>query len=236
VSRPEAPGWWARAVDLGFALVLAPIWLPPLLLGIVAAAISQGFPVFYRAERLGRHGRVFHMLKIRTMVRDADRLGPAISGSHDARITRVGKVLRATKIDELPQFLHVLSGEMSLVGPRPEAPSYLPFYTSPGHSSLRAKPGVTGYGALYFFLHEDHSGPEEFETFYVRELLPRKLVLDERCARELSVRPFRTTARLVGRTVLVVLSESVAGIALGGLLARRSLRTGVGDAAQNSPK
>jgi lipopolysaccharide/colanic/teichoic acid biosynthesis glycosyltransferase len=223
VSPAGAPGWWIRVVDLGFAVLLAPLWVPPLLLGMTAAAIFQGFPVFYRAERLGRHGRVFRMLKIRTMLRDADRLGPRVSGSEDVRITGVGRVLRGTKIDELPQFLHVLSGAMSLVGPRPEAPSYLPFYTSAGHSSLTVKPGITGYGALYFFLHERGPSPEEFETVYVRELLPQKLVLDDRCAREVRLRPLRTTARLVGRTVLAVLSET---------MGRLPLRGGT----QNSPK
>ncbi|HEV8176554.1 MAG TPA: sugar transferase, partial [Gemmatimonadales bacterium] len=129
-----------RVVDVGVTLLLAPIWAPLLLVGVVAAALLQGLPVLYRAERLGQGGKIFRMLKLRTMVRDAERLGPAVSTGVDPRITRVGAVLRRSKLDELPQFLHVLSGRMSIVGPRPEAPVYLPYYTPEGLRSLQAKP------------------------------------------------------------------------------------------------
>lgn len=123
MNRPLAQGL-IRITDLAFALVLAPLWAPLLLLGIVAAA-CQGLPIFFPAERIGRDGRTFRMLKLRTMVRNAERLGPAVSASADPRVTGVGRILRRTKLDELPQFLHVLSGRMSIVGPRPEAPDYL---------------------------------------------------------------------------------------------------------------
>jgi lipopolysaccharide/colanic/teichoic acid biosynthesis glycosyltransferase len=189
-----------RIVDLGFALLLAPIWAPLLLLGIVAAA-SQGMPIFFRAERIGRGGKTFRMLKLRTMVRNAERLGPAVSASADPRITAVGRVLRRTKLDELPQFLHVLAGRMSIVGPRPEAPDYLRYYTPAGLRSLEAKPGITGYGSLYFFSAEQGSESTDFEERYLRELLPTKLLLDERCWLDLQARPFRTTLELLGLTL-----------------------------------
>jgi lipopolysaccharide/colanic/teichoic acid biosynthesis glycosyltransferase len=189
-----------RTVDLGFALLLAPIWAPLLLLGVVAAA-SQGMPIFFRAERIGRGGKTFRMLKLRTMVRNAERLGPAVSASADPRITAVGRVLRRTKLDELPQFLHVLSGRMSIVGPRPEAPDYLRYYTPAGLRSLEAKPGITGYGSLYFFSAEQGSPSTDFEERYLRELLPTKLLLDERCWLDLQARPFRTTLELLGLTL-----------------------------------
>jgi lipopolysaccharide/colanic/teichoic acid biosynthesis glycosyltransferase len=189
-----------RTVDLGFALLLAPIWAPLLLLGIVAAA-SQGTPIFFRAERIGRYGKTFRMLKLRTMVRNAERLGPAVSASADPRITAVGRVLRRTKLDELPQFLHVLSGRMSIVGPRPEAPDYLRYYTPAGRRSLEAKPGITGYGSLYFFSAEQDYQSTDFEERYLRELLPTKLLLDERCWLDLQARPFRTTLELLGLTL-----------------------------------
>jgi lipopolysaccharide/colanic/teichoic acid biosynthesis glycosyltransferase len=192
-----------RAVDLGFAVLLAPIWAPLLLLGIAAAAI-QGRPIFYRAERLGRDGKTFRMLKLRTMVRDAERLGPAVSASADPRITAFGRILRRTKVDELPQFLHVLSGRMSIVGPRPEAPSYLRYYTPAGLRSLQAKPGITGYGALYFFSAEQGSSSADFEERYVRDLLPTKLLLDERCWIDLQLQPFRTTVKLLALTASAV--------------------------------
>jgi lipopolysaccharide/colanic/teichoic acid biosynthesis glycosyltransferase len=192
-----------RAVDLLFAVLLAPVWAPLLLLATFAA-LTQGRPVFYMASRLGRGGSPFRMLKLRTMVLDADRLGPAVSTGGDARITPVGKVLRRTKLDELPQFLHVLSGRMSLVGPRPEAPDYLRYYTPAGLRSLEAKPGITGYGALYFFSAERHSSSADFEERYLRDLLPTKLLLDERCWLDLQARPCNTTVKLLGLTLAAV--------------------------------
>ena len=189
-----------RAVDLAVALLLAPAWVPLLLLGVAAAA-SQGFPIFYYAERLGRGGQPFRMLKLRTMVRDADRRGAAVSAGDDPRITAAGRLLRRTKLDELPQFLHVLSGRMSIVGPRPEAPAYLPYYTPAGMRSLDAKPGITGYGALYFFSAERDATTEDFEQRYIRDLLPTKLLLDEQCWIDLQARPLATTISLLGLTL-----------------------------------
>lgn len=194
-----------RVVDVGFTLLLAPIWAPLLLVGVAAATLSQGLPVFYPAARLGRNGAIFRMLKLRTMVRDADRLGPAVSTGVDPRITRVGALLRRTKLDELPQFLHVLSGRMSIVGPRPEAPVYLPYYTPEGLRSLQAKPGITGYGALYFFSAERNAPAADFETHYIRDLLPTKLLLDERCWIDLQRRPLRITLMLLVLTAGAVL-------------------------------
>jgi lipopolysaccharide/colanic/teichoic acid biosynthesis glycosyltransferase len=201
---PPPPAGLLRAVDLGFALVLAPIWAPLLFLGAAAAMLSQGFPIFYRAERIGRGGRVFRMLKLRTMIRDAEQLGPAVSASNDPRITTVGRLLRRTKVDELPQFLHVLSGRMSIVGPRPESPAYLGHYSAAGLRSLEAKPGITGYGALYFFSAERGAPAADFEDRYIKELLPTKLLLDERCWLDLQSRPFTTTLSLLGLTLLAV--------------------------------
>lgn len=210
---------YLRAVDLGVTVVLAPLWAPLLAIGI-AAALIQGFPVFYRANRLGRRGEVFRMLKLRTMVRDAERLGPAVSTGDDPRITPIGKLLRRTKLDELPQFLHVLSGRMSIVGPRPEAPEYLRHYTPAGLRSLEAKPGITGYGALYFFSAERSSPRAEFEERYVRDLLPTKLLLDERCWLDLQAAPLRTTARLLGLTLGAVIFRSAASLSPAQLEAR----------------
>jgi lipopolysaccharide/colanic/teichoic acid biosynthesis glycosyltransferase len=196
-------GAYLRAVDLGFTLLLAPVWVPLLAFGM-AAALAQGPPIFYHANRLGRGGTVFRMLKLRTMVSNAERIGPAVSTGEDPRITPVGKLLRRTKLDELPQFLHVLSGRMSIVGPRPEAPEYLMHYTPAGIRSLEAKPGVTGYGALYFFSSERHSPAADFEQRYLRELLPTKLLLDERCWLDLQAQPLRTTLRMLGLTLSAV--------------------------------
>lgn len=209
-----------RAVDLAFALLLAPLWVPLLLLGIVAAALRQGSPVFYRAERMGQDGKAFRMLKLRTMVTDAERMGPAVSASDDSRITGIGRVLRRTKLDELPQFLHVLSGRMSIVGPRPESPFYLRHYTPAGLRSLAAKPGITGYGALYFFAAERNTPTHDFESRYIRELLPTKLLLDERCWLDLQATPLRTTLTLLFLTLGAVVRRDSPAFSPGRLQAR----------------
>jgi lipopolysaccharide/colanic/teichoic acid biosynthesis glycosyltransferase len=208
-----------RLVDLAVALLLSPIWGPLLLLGIGLAA-TQGLPTFYYADRLGRGGRPFRMLKLRTMVRDADRLGAAVSTGDDPRITAAGRLLRRTKLDELPQFLHVLSGRMSIVGPRPEAPAYLPYYTPAGMRSLEAKPGVTGYGALYFFSAERDAPAQGFEQRYLRDLLPPKLLLDEQCWIDLQARPVRTTLTLLWLTVTAVCLRGAARLSPAQLQAR----------------
>jgi lipopolysaccharide/colanic/teichoic acid biosynthesis glycosyltransferase len=220
VTQRSGSRVWLRTVDLGFALLLAPIWAPLLLLGTATAAISQGLPVFYRAERIGRGGRVFRMLKLRTMVLNAEQLGPAVSAGTDPRVTRLGRLLRRTKVDELPQFLHVLSGHMSIVGPRPESPVYLPHYTPAGMRSLQAKPGLTGYGTLYFFSAEHGSPSADFEDRYIRELLPTKLLLDERCWLDLQARPFATTLMLLGLTLRAVFQSGSARLSPAQLQAR----------------
>jgi lipopolysaccharide/colanic/teichoic acid biosynthesis glycosyltransferase len=129
-------------------------------------------------------------------------------------------VLRRTKLDELPQFLHVLSGRMSIVGPRPEAPAYLRYYTPAGLRSLEAKPGITGYGTLYFFSAERNSSSADFEERYVRELLPTKLLLDERCWLDLQRRPLLTTLHLLGLTVGAVVLRGAARLSPAQLEAR----------------
>lgn len=218
-TAPAPADRMIRLVDLGFSLLLAPVWFPLLLIGM-GAALLQGLPLFYVAERLGRNAQPFRMLKLRTMVLNAERLGPAVSAGDDPRITGIGKVLRRTKLDELPQFLHVLSGRMSIVGPRPEAPAYLPYFTPQGIRSLEGKPGLTGYGTLYFFSAERITPTADFEERYIRDLLPTKLLLDERCWIDLQARPFRTTAMLLALTIAAVLNRSSASFSPARLAAR----------------
>ena len=202
-----APDWWQRMVDVGVGLLLLPVWLPALALAAAAALVLQGRPVLYRARRLGRGGGTFDMLKLRTMETDADRRGPGVSGAADPRITPLGRVLRATKLDELPQFLHVLAGRMSVVGPRPEAPVYRAHFTPAGERALAYRPGLTGYGALWFYFHdgaEAAANAADFERHYVTRLLPDRLALDAAGGAELAGAPLRTTVRLIGWTLLAV--------------------------------
>src|SRR4051794_31958819 len=138
-----------RLVDLAVALLLSPIWGPLLLLGIALAA-TQGLPIFYYADRLGRSGRPFRMLKLRTMVRDADRLGAAVSTGDDPRITAAGKPRRRDKLDEAPPFLRVLFGRKAIQGPPPQGPAYLAPYTPPGRLALHTEPRGKGFRCFHF--------------------------------------------------------------------------------------
>lgn len=192
-----------RVIDLCLALLLAPIWLPLIASTALVALLGQGRPVFYRSPRLGRGGTEFSMLKFRSMVRDADSQGPHVSCASDARITPLGRLFRKAKLDELPQFLHVLSGKMSIVGPRPESPSFLPYYDENGRRSLNVKPGITGPGAIFFFFQEEADGAG-FEERYLKTLLPRKLALDAHCADRLASQPLRTTLLMTFYTLVAL--------------------------------
>lgn len=156
-------------------IVLAPV------LGLVALLVRLDTPgpVFYRAERVGRGGAPFGMYKFRTMVVGADRLGPLLTRGRDPRVTRVGRILRHWKLDELPQLLNVLCGEMSVVGPRPESACYVARYSPEQRRVLQVRPGITGLAQVRF-RHEEAllQGCKNLEEAYIAEILPRKLTLD----------------------------------------------------------
>lgn len=162
------------AASLGL-LVLSPLFL------VVAAAVagtSRG-PVFFRQERVGKDGRPFRILKFRTMRHDAELVGGQLTVGGDARVTRVGGVLRATKIDELPQLLNVVRGEMALVGPRPEVPRYVALYNAEQRRVLRVRPGITDPASIHYRNESAHlAAASDPETAYVREVMPHKLALN----------------------------------------------------------
>jgi lipopolysaccharide/colanic/teichoic acid biosynthesis glycosyltransferase len=167
-----------RFIDLlvstvGFALV-SPLFV---VLAVLIRLTSPG-PVFHRTPRVGKDGEIFRLFKFRSMVADAAKLGPAITASGDWRITPVGRLLRRTKVDELPQLFNVVKGEMSLVGPRPEDPRYLAFYTPDQLRILRVLPGITSAASLSY-RHEERmlTGPD-WETAYCTAVLPAKLAID----------------------------------------------------------
>ena len=163
---------------LGASLAL--LLLAPLLLAVAAAVrCDSAGPVFFRQERVGRHGVPFRIHKFRTMRADAPALGPQVTLSHDARITRLGHWLRYYRIDELPQFIDVLLGRMSLVGPRPEVPRFVAHYPADLKAKVLAvRPGITDPAAL---AHLDEAallaGATDPERAYIEHILPHKLAL-----------------------------------------------------------
>lgn len=168
-----------RLFDIVASLVgLALLWLPGLLVALWIRLDSPG-PVFFRQERVGRHGHPFRIHKFRTMSVDAERVGGSLTVGADRRVTRVGRWLRAHRLDELPQLLDVLRGEMSLVGPRPEVPRYVALYPAGLREQVLAvRPGITDPASLAFRGEAEMlAAASDPEREYVEVILPKKLAL-----------------------------------------------------------
>jgi lipopolysaccharide/colanic/teichoic acid biosynthesis glycosyltransferase len=165
-----------RALDI-LASAIGLVLLSPLLASIACyIKMTSTGPVFYRQIRVGMDGGHFQILKFRSMVVDAAKRGLGITVSGDNRVTRVGRLLRGHKLDELPQLWNVLRGDMSLVGPRPELPIYVAAYTPEERLVLSVRPGITDPASLAY-RHEEEllAGHEDPEQFYRSQILPDKL-------------------------------------------------------------
>lgn len=194
-----------RAFDL-LAAALGLLLLAPLF-AIVALAIRVTSPgeVFFRQERVGRDGRPFRIFKFRTMRRDAEVRGGQLTIAGDARVTQLGLVLRRSKLDELPQLINVVRGEMSLVGPRPEVPRYVAHYDERERKVLSVRPGITDPASIEFRdENELLAAAADPEATYLRDVMPRKLAmnlsyLDRRNVATDAVVILQTLLRLVRR-------------------------------------
>jgi len=176
--RPLHSGGGTRWLDLVISLAGLVLLSPLFALVAPLVKLNSAGPVFYRARRVGKDGRVFYLLKFRTMVAGADVRGPGITTAGDSRITRVGHLLRRTKIDELPQLVNVLVGEMSLVGPRPEDPRYVALYTPEQQRVLAVRPGITSPASLRYRNEERLLGGPDWRQVYVEQVMPHKLQIE----------------------------------------------------------
>jgi lipopolysaccharide/colanic/teichoic acid biosynthesis glycosyltransferase len=167
-----------RALDLVISILGLLLLCPLLLVLALWIKLDSRGPILYRGKRVGKDGRPFLMYKFRTMVLGAEKRGPAVTYRDDPRITKAGRFLRRAKLDELPQFLNVVKGEMSLVGPRPEDPSYVEFYTPEQRLVLSVKPGITGPTQLEYRDEASMLQGEGVDDEYVSRLMPEKLKLD----------------------------------------------------------
>ena len=194
-----------RAMDIvisGGALLV--LW-PVLVLIALAIKIDDPGPVFYRQVRVGRNGREFRIYKFRTMVVDADKKGLAITVGRDNRITRMGRILRKTKLDELAQLINVFTGEMSFVGPRPEVPKYVNMYTPYQRQVLLVRPGITDYASIAYRNENDLlAGAEDPEKMYIDVIMPDKIELNMKYLREIS--PL-ADIRLILSTIVAVIRD-----------------------------
>jgi len=168
-----------RFLDILFSLLGLIILLPVFLIVAVLIECSSKGPVFFLQKRVGKGNRDFSLIKFRTMYHDADRKGLLTVGQRDPRITPVGYFLRKYKIDELPQLINVLKGDMSLVGPRPEVRKYVDLYNDEQRQILNFRPGITDLASIkYVNENEILSQAEDPEAYYIQHIMPDKIRLN----------------------------------------------------------
>ena len=168
--------FWKRVFDI-FVSVLMLVVLSPLFLVLaIAIKIDSKGPVFYRQERVTQYGKRFRIHKFRTMVSNADKIGTAVTIENDSRVTKVGRKVRRLRLDELPQLLDVLSGNMSFVGTRPEVSKYVEQYTPEMMATLLLPAGVTSLASIYYKDEAELlNGAEEADKVYVEKILLAKM-------------------------------------------------------------
>lgn len=168
-----------RAFDLA-AGVAGLIALSPLLLGCaIAVKLHDGGPILFRHRRVGRGGNEFPMLKFRSMVVNADKLGGPLTVGADVRITPIGNLLRKTKLDELPQLFNVVAGDMSFVGPRPEVAKYVALYSVEQRRVLELTPGITDPASIAFAGESELLAEQpDPERYYIETIMPRKIAIN----------------------------------------------------------
>jgi lipopolysaccharide/colanic/teichoic acid biosynthesis glycosyltransferase len=169
-----------RIFDLSVSVILLVLFAPFYLLIALVIKLDSSGPVHYKAHRVGKNGRLFKLLKFRTMKVNSSNLGPAITQKADPRITRIGKILREIKVDEIPQLWNVIRGDMSLVGPRPEDPRYVEKYNEEQRKVLLVRPGLSSPASIEY-RHEEKllsTQADNIEDYYVRQVMPKKLKID----------------------------------------------------------
>lgn len=194
--------WGKRALDC-LASTLGLVLLSPFLLAIaLAIRLTSPGPAFFGHVRVGRGGKLFHTWKFRSMIAGADKLGPSVTASGDPRITRIGRFLRKWKLDELPQLWNVLRGDMSLVGPRPEVPTYVAHYNEEQRKVLSVRPGMTDPASITFRNEEELiASAGKQKNYYENVILPAKLQLSLAYVEQLSL---KMDLRLILQTVSVL--------------------------------
>ena len=177
-----------RVFDIVVSLLILLVLSPLLLLLALAVKLDSRGPVFYRQVRVGRYNQDFKIFKFRTMVQDADKIGPPLTVGDDPRVTRVGRLIRKLRLDEFSQLLNVLGGSMSLVGPRPEVRKYVDVYTPEYMATLLIRPGITATSSIAF-KDEDSllNAAEDPEKVYVEQILPPKMAYNLEYMKKISL-------------------------------------------------
>jgi lipopolysaccharide/colanic/teichoic acid biosynthesis glycosyltransferase len=177
-----------RQFDLFFSFMGVSLFLPLGALIALMIKIEDGGPIFFIQERVGYRGKLFRMIKFRTMVREADKVGTAITIGNDPRITRIGRWLRRFKLDEFPQLFNVLKGEMSFVGPRPEVPRYVAAYNDREREVLDLIPGITDPASIIYRNESEILGKcDDPEKQYIEKIMPDKIRINLEYARRANI-------------------------------------------------
>lgn len=177
-----------RCFDVIIGLAALFLLMPLFMIISVWIVVDSGLPVFFKQQRVGKNHREFQLLKFRTMYPHSDKKGPLTIGFGDKRITRVGRILRRFKLDELPQLFNVLSGEMSMVGPRPEVRKFVNLYTEAQKQVLTIKPGITDWASIeYVDENEILAATSDPEKMYIEVIMPHKIELNLRFIQKLSI-------------------------------------------------
>ena len=191
-----------RLFDIIFSFFGLIIVFP--ILGVIAVLIkiSSPGPVFYKGERVGRYGKLFKIYKFRTMISDAEKAGIWSTSVNDPRLTKIGKFLKKYQIDELPQLINVLKGEMSLVGPRPQVPWAVELYNEEEKTLLNLQPGMTDWASLWNFREgEILKGSKDADKDYLEKIHPEKMRLALEYARHHS---FWIDLKIIFKTIIAV--------------------------------
>ncbi|ELC8427787.1 sugar transferase [Clostridium perfringens] len=179
-----------RTFDLFFSLIGIIITIPIFILVSIMIKLTSKGTIIFKQERVGKNKKIFYIYKFRTMTDCDDRASDRqVTVINDQRITRIGRILRKYKIDELPQLYNVLKGDMSFVGPRPEVKKYVKFYEEEYDEILKIKPGITDLASIEYIdentIISKYSDPEKV---YIEEVLPKKLMLNKRYIEEMSIK------------------------------------------------
>lgn len=194
--------YFKRPFDLIMSLLLLVLLSPLMFLVAIRIRMYDKANVFYKAPRIGLNGSAFNMFKFRTMVVNADKIGGSSTSDDDSRITPVGKILRKYKLDELPQLINVLKGEMSIIGPRPEVKFYTDMFTDEEKKILTIKPGITDYASIW---NPDEgkilAGSPDPDKTYLEEIRPGKIRLQLKYLNEKSI---KVDLRIIYETVKAI--------------------------------
>ena len=205
LKKKKVGMFFKRLFDIIVSFILLCILSPIFIILAIAIKIDSKGPVFYRQERCTKYGKVFRIFKFRTMVKDADKIGAHVTQDNDTRITRVGKVIRKLRLDEICQLIDVLRGTMTFVGTRPEAIKYVDSYTPEMMATLLLPAGVTSLASIYYKDEaEILDGVEDVDKVYVEKILPEKMEYNLKAIKEFS---FWRDIKIMFMTVFAVLGK-----------------------------